>query len=152
VIIGGILMQLVLKKIDKENWEECADLKVSQEQEAYVDSNSYSILLSKFEEECYPFCIYDEEVMVGFIMYGLDPETKRLEMSRLMIDKKFQGKGYGTKAILRTLDIIREKYGEIKFYTSIEQQNTVAQKLYESLGFKKTGEIMWGEDVMVIQL
>ncbi|MBU3209744.1 GNAT family N-acetyltransferase [Clostridium algidicarnis] len=69
-----------------------------------------------------------------------------------MIDKKFQGKGYGRIAVLRLLDLIKEKYGEIKFYTSIEPENIVAQKLYESIGFKKTGEIMWDEEVMVIQL
>ncbi len=145
-------MEILLKEIDRENWVECTDLNVSKKQEEYVDSNWYSILLSKFEEECYPFCIYDGEVMVGFIMYDQDPETKRMEMSKLMIDKKYQGKGYGKKAILTTLDLIREKYGEIKFYTSIEHHNTVAQKLYESLGFIKTGEIMWGEDVMEVQL
>ncbi|WP_290441087.1 GNAT family N-acetyltransferase [Clostridium algidicarnis] len=73
-------------------------------------------------------------------------------MCRLMIDKKFQGKGYGRIAVLRLLDLIKEKYGEIKFYTSIEPENIVAQKLYESIGFKKTGEIMWDEEVMAIQL
>lgn len=145
-------MQILLKEIDKDNWEECADLRVSKEQEVFVATNWYSILQSKFEDECYSYCIYDGEVMVGFLMYDLDPETKRLEMSRLMIDKKFQGKGYGTKAVLITLELIKEKYGEINFYTSIEANNTVAQKLYENLGFKKTGEVMWDEEIMLVQL
>lgn len=49
--------------------------------------------------------------MVGFLMYDLDPETKRMEMSRLMIDQRFQGKGYAKKAILKLLNLMREKYG-----------------------------------------
>ncbi len=145
-------MELIFKVVDKENWEECVDLRVSEEQKDYVASNWYSILQSRFEEELYPFCIYDGKVMIGFLMYGLDPDTKRIEMSRLMIDQKLQGKGYGKTAVLKLLDLIREKYGKIKFYTSIEPKNIVAEKLYESLGFKKTGEIMWDEEVMVIQL
>jgi len=145
-------MKLIFKEIDRENWEECADLTVSREQGKYVASNCYSMLQARFEEELYPLSIYDGEVMVGFLMYDLDPDTKRMEMCRLMIDKKFQGKGYGRIAVLRLLDLIKEKYGEIKFYTSIEPENIVAQKLYESIGFKKTGEIMWDEEVMVIQL
>lgn len=145
-------MQLIFKEIDRENWEECVGLKVSKEQEKYVASNWESILLAKFEEKIYPLCIYDGEMMVGFLMYDLDPDTKRMEMSRLMIDQKFQGKKYGKIAVLKLLDLIREKYGKIKFYTSIEPENIVAQKLYESLGFKKTGEIMWDEEVMVVQL
>lgn len=145
-------MSITLKEIDRKNWEECTDLKVSQDQEAFVDSNWYSILQAKFEEACYPFCIYDGEVMVGFVMYDLDPDTQRMEMSRLMIDKNFQGKGYGTKAILKTLDIVREKYGKIKFYTSIAQNNKKTMTLYQRLGFVLTGEKMWHENVMVIQL
>ncbi len=145
-------MDLIFKIVDKENWERCVDLSVSEEQKDYVASNWYSILQSKFEEELYPLCIYDEELMVGFLMYGLDPDTKRMEMCRLMIDQKLQGKGYGEMAIIKLLDLIRERYGKIKFYTSVEPNNIVAEKLYESIGFRKTGEIMWDEEVMVIQL
>lgn len=145
-------MEITFKEIDKENWEECVDLKVSKEQEDFVASNWYSILEAKFEEELYPLGIYDGEVMVGFTMYNLDRDTNRMEMCRLMIDQKFQGKGYGKKAVLKLLDLMREKYGKIKFYTSIEPNNIVAQKLYESLGFRKTGEIMWDEEVMAVQL
>lgn len=145
-------MKLIFKEVDSENWEDCVDLKVSKEQEKYVAPNWYSILQAKFEEELYPICIYDGEEMVGFLMYDLDPDTKRMEMCRLMIDKKFQGKGYGKETILKLFDLIREEYGKIKFYTSIEPENIGAQKLYESLGFEKTGEIMWDEEVMVAQL
>lgn len=145
-------MEITLKEVDKENWEECVELNVSEEQNDYVAANWYSILQAKFEEEIYPLCIYDGQVMVGFLMYDLDPDTNRMEMCRLMIDHKYQGKGYGRSAVLKLLDLIREKYGKIKFYTSTVPGNTAAQKLYESIGFKKTGEIMWGEVVMAIQL
>lgn len=145
-------MELILKEVDKDSWEECVELNVSQEQNDYVASNWYSILQAKFGEEIYPLCIYDGQVMVGFLMYDLDPDTNRMEMCRLMIDHKFQGKGYGRSAVLKLLDLIREKYGKIKFYTSTIPSNIAAQKLYESIGFRKTGEIMWDEEVMVIQL
>ena len=145
-------MELIFKETDKENWEECVDLKVSKEQEDFVAPNWYSILEAKFGEELYPLCISDGEVMVGFLMHCLDRDTNRREMCRLMIDHKFQAKGYGKKSISKLLDLIREKYGKIKFYTSTEPNNIVAQKLYESLGFSKTGEIMWDEEVMVIEL
>lgn len=145
-------MNIIFKEINRENWEECIDLEVLSEQKEYVATNWYSILESKFEEELYPLCIYDGDAMVGFLMYDLDPETKRIEMSRLMIDKKFQHKGYGKAAIAKLLELIRQKYGKIKFYTSVVPENIVAKKLYESMGFQKTGEIMWEEEVMVAQL
>lgn len=145
-------MELILKEINSDNWEECIDLKVSDSQEDFVAPNWYSILEAQFGEELYPFCIYDGEQMIGFLMYGLDPDTDRMEMCRLMVDKKYQGKGYGRAAVLKLFDLIRNKYGNIKFYTSIEPNNSTAQKLYESLGFKMTGEIMWEELVMMVQL
>lgn len=49
-------------------------------------------------------------------------------------------------------EVDKEKYGKIKFYTSVEPENVVAKKVYESVGFEKTGEIMWDEEVMIIEL
>ena len=99
-------MELILKEIDKENWEECVELKVSEEQKDFVASNWYSILQAKFEDKCYPFCIYDGEIMVRFLMYDFDEETKRMGMCRLMVDQKFQCKGYGKIAVLKLLELI----------------------------------------------
>ncbi|WP_082892541.1 GNAT family N-acetyltransferase [Rossellomorea aquimaris] len=90
--------------------------------------------------------------MIGFLMYGVDSETNRMEMSRLMIDQHFQGRGYGKQATKQLLEHIINTYGGIEFYTSAEPENVNAIKLYESLGFKKTGEIMWDEVVLKIQL
>lgn len=145
-------MDIILRDIDKENWEEAAELKVSKEDEDFVAPNWYSILEAKFGEELYPMGIYDGEKMVGFLMYDLDPDTKRIEMCRMMLDHKFQRRGYGKLAMVKLLKLIKEKYGEIKFYTSIVPGNIGAEKLYESVGFTKTGEIMWDEEVMMVQL
>lgn len=145
-------MDLIFKEVDRNNWESCIELTVSNEQKNFVAANWYSILQAKFEADLYPLCIYDGDTMVGFLMYGLDPDTNRMEMCRLMIGEMYQGKGYGKRAIMMLLGIIKDKYGNIPFYTSIEPDNEVAQKVYESLGFRKTGEIMWDEEVMVINL
>lgn len=145
-------MDLIFKEPDKDNWEKCVDLKVPDDQKDYVAPNWYSIMQSKFEEDCFPLCIFDGEEMIGFLMYGIDPDTKRVELSRLMIDYKFQGKGYGKNSVLKLCEWIRLKYGNIQFYTSIEPQNESAKNLYVNLGFFPTGEIMWDEEVLVKQL
>ena len=79
-------MEIIFREVTRENWEECIGLKVSKEQEDFVAPNYYSILQAKFEEECYPLSIYDGQTMIGFLMYGVDPDTERLEMSRFMMD------------------------------------------------------------------
>jgi diamine N-acetyltransferase len=145
-------MNLALQEINGDNWEECVTLSVSEHQKEFVADNAYSLLQSKFAEDQYPFAIYHREVMVGFIMYGKDRETKRMEMSRLMIDRKYQGRGYGRKASQLLLEKLLDTYGNIDLYTSAEPENVNAITLYESLGFEKTGEIMWGEIVLKKQL
>ncbi|MFI8574981.1 GNAT family N-acetyltransferase [Rossellomorea aquimaris] len=145
-------MNLALKEINADNWEECVTLSVSELQKEFVADNAYSLLQSKFMEDQYPLAIYHQHRMVGFIMYGIDPETNRMEMSRLMIDQKYQGKGYGKKATQLLLEKLTHTYGNIELFTSAEPDNGGAIRLYESLGFEKTGEIMWGEVVLKRQL
>ncbi|MEW8995170.1 GNAT family N-acetyltransferase [Clostridium sp.] len=145
-------MEIIFKEIDNDNWRECIELSVEENQKCFVASNSYSILESKFEEGCYPLAIYDGETMVGFLMYNLDSDDNSWWMCRLMMDKKHQGKGYGRATILKLLKLLKEDHGNIKVCTSFEPENSVAEKLYESVGFRKTGKIMWEEVVMEIQL
>lgn len=147
-------MNLIFKEITKDNWEACYELKVAKGQEEFVAPNAYSLLEAQYEDggEFYPLAVYDGETMVGFLMYEKDYEDNSMGMCRLMIDEKYQNKGYGKASVLKLLDIIREKYGNIEFFTSYEPENTVAGKLYESVGFKKTGEVLYGELVAKIDL
>ena len=85
-------------------------------------------------------------------MYDIDPETKRWELSRLMIDKNHQGNGYGKQAISLLLSQLKEKLGSIPFYTSIEPTNEAMKKLIQSFGFAPTGEIMWDEEVFCVKI
>ena len=134
-------------EISRNNWEECIELSVLDNQKDFIAPNCESILLSKFEEHCYPLCIYNDDDMVGFLMYDIDPETKRWELSRFMIDQKHQGNGYGKQALLLLLKQLREKLGSIHFYTSVVPSNEGMKKLIKSFDFSETGEIMWDEEV-----
>lgn len=146
------MVNLTLKEINADNWEECITLSVSELQKDFVADNAYSLLQSKYVVDQYPLAIYDGEDMVGFVMYGIDLESKRMEMSRLMIDQIHQGKGYGRTATRLLLERLTLAYGSIELFTSAEPENERAIGLYESLGFEKTGEIMWGEVVLKRQL
>lgn len=145
-------MEIILKEINRDNWKECIKLQVEENQRKFVASNSYSLLQSKYEDNCYPMGIYDGETMVGFLMYDFDNDANKWWMDRLMMDKQHQGKGYGRKVIGLLIDLLKKEKGNIKLYTSFEPENAVAEKLYESIGFRKTGEIAWGEVVMEMQL
>jgi len=145
-------MNIELRIIDKENMYDVIELEVADEQKDFVASNSFSLLQANYEENLYPFAIYRDNELVGFIMYDFDDETDMFGMCRLMVDKKFQNQGIGKVAIEKLFDKIIKEHGNIKFSTSAEPNNTVALKLYEKLGFENTGEFIEDEVLMIKQL
>jgi diamine N-acetyltransferase len=62
---------ITLRAITKENYSECLNLNVLDEQKSFVASNTYSLAQAwVYYKTAYPFAIYSDETMVGFIMMG----------------------------------------------------------------------------------
>jgi diamine N-acetyltransferase len=136
-------MTVTLQPLTAENWHECIRLQVSDEQTKYVASNLYSIAETRFEPTCIPLTIYADDLMVGFILYN----AADYYIARFMIDARFQGKGYGRAAMLLLLAQFEVAHPVTSL--SFVPGNAAAERLYESVGFRKTGEIHDGEEVMV---
>lgn len=149
---SGLPKTVELQPITRESWYECICLEVDPSQTNFVAKNAFSLAQAAYEPENCPFGIYANGEMVGFLMYNYDHDLKIWGLCRLMIDRRYQKHGYGEAAILKLLDLIREKYGPISFYVSYEPDNKVAERLYSKVGFEKTGDILCGEVLMVIQL
>lgn len=130
-------MNINFKEIDKSNYNTCINLKVADHQKDYVASNAISLVQAFYEDELYPIGIYNDEEMVGFILYDYDKELEGWSFSRFMIDINHQNKGYGSKALEKFLEFFHNKYEEENLYTSVEIDNEVAMKLYEKYGFNK---------------
>lgn len=130
-------MNINFKEIDKSNYNICINLKVGDHQKDYVASNAISLVQAFYEEELYPIGIFNDEEMVGFILYDYDKELEGWSFSRFMIDINHQNKGYGSKALEKFLEFFHNKYEEENLYTSVEIDNEVAIKLYEKYGFNK---------------
>lgn len=133
-------MAVELREVTKDNFEECIRLSVSETQSGYVATNLMSIAQSKVCPSLETRAVYDDGRMVGFVMYGFDPDEERHSLVRLMIDEKSQGKGYGRGATLKVLEELRQTAGCASVYLSFVQGNEDAEKMYESVGFAKTGE------------
>lgn len=78
-----------------------------KEQQTFIASNLYSIAEVQFLDNFYAKGIYFDEKMIGFTMFGIDPDDKNYWIYRLMIDEEFQGKGIGKQAIYLIIDEIR---------------------------------------------
>ena len=130
-----------LRKIDKSNYWECMALTVDKSQEAFVADNKQSLVESAYEEGLYTLGIYHMETMVGFLLYDYDDSIPGWSMSRFMIGRQFQGKGYGKKAVLEFLEYFRNRHEADKIYISVSLENTVARKMFASIGFEEIQEI-----------
>lgn len=139
-----------LEEINPQNFRECVNLKVADWQTTFVASNVMSIAQSKI---VYPnantLAVYAGDEMVGFVMFGFDAEDRKYYLGRLMIDEKYQGKGYGRAATLEVIERFEQMEGCREIYLSFEPENVNAEKLYQSIGFARTGETNeYGEIMM----
>jgi diamine N-acetyltransferase len=133
-------MNVRLREITPENFKRCIELKVAEAQAGFVAPNVMSIAQSKIYPTYRPCAVYDGDEMVGFAMFGLDPDDGKFYLGRLMIDARHQGKGYGKAATLAVIDELRKNEACCEVYLSFVPDNEGAEKLYLSCGFERTGE------------
>ena len=138
------------RAITEENFDTIMQMK-RPENEGFVASNAYSLAqawLIKDADDVYPFAIYNDDMPVGFMMLDEDAEERCLVLWRIMFPVEHQNKGYGREAIQLLIQLAKnsEKYD----FMIIEcmPENEIAKHVYETIGFKPTGEVDNGEIVM----
>ncbi|MGD6855829.1 GNAT family N-acetyltransferase [Bacillus infantis] len=140
-------MMIFLKEVDRHNFFDVIDLKVAEEQKSFVATNLFSLAQAKAFPECNCLAIYHEEELVGFTMYCMDFDDKEYWIYRLMIDAKYQSKGYGKAAMEKLIEQIKEDKDHQVIYLSFEPENDRAKEMYEKLGFEADGRVIDGEIV-----
>ena len=160
---------ITLEKITYKNYiDVCWRLKVSRKQKNFVASNNNSLAEAYVAltngGTALPFAICNNKKPIGFLMIGYsvveeeieeDDDPKFIEMARksyfiwrFMIDKRYQRKGYGRKAMQLALNYIRTlPCGPAEsIWLSYEPENEVAKKLYSSFGFVEFPEFYNGRE------
>jgi len=141
-------MNITLKEIGHANFHEVISLKV----EKYCASNVYSLAQAKIYPHAIPLAICNDDVVVGFVMYGTEPQDdNEYWIDRFMIDEKYQKNGYGEKALQMLINTIKQDKSHDKIKISTNPENMVARKLYAKLGFCETGELHDGEELMILK-
>lgn len=139
-------MSISLRPITNENWEDCIQLRVAPHQQSFIASNLYSLAESKFEQSFVPMGIYLDDRMIGFLMYGKDPEDGIYWIIRFMIDKAFQGKGYGRAALSQAITFLAKLDDcSDSIVLGVKEDNTDANRFYQAFGFHDTGRREHGE-------
>jgi diamine N-acetyltransferase len=79
--------------------------------------------------------------MVGYVLTLYDYDEEVYDIWHMMIDKNFQGKGYGKEALKQVFDYISSKpFGPSRTVVlTCNPGNEVAMHLYHQIGFTETG-------------
>lgn len=131
-----------LEKITEKNFIDAFGLKLAAGQERFVSHPIRSLAQAYvYREQCQPFGIYDEEVMVGYVMVLYDYDIPEYDLWHMMIDVSKQGRGYGQAALDQVLAYIQTKpFGASDRVTlTCNRENSRALRLYKSRGFVPTG-------------
>ena len=129
------------REIDKSNYWDCMALTIGDNQKGFVADNKQSLVEAAYEDGLYTLGIYLEETMIGFILYDYDETFPGWSMSRFMIGKQFQGKGYGKQAAIAFFEYFKTKHNANKLYISVSLENILARKMYSSIGFAEIKEV-----------
>ena len=143
-------------------------LEVFDNQKSFVAPNNISIIEAYLaiteNNDVFTFGIYNDDAPVGFLMIGFDVNSDdegapkiakgNYNIWRFMIDKKFQGKGFGKKAMNLALEFVNTfPCGTAKYcWLSYESDNDIARQLYQSVGFVETDEKDREEIVAILKL
>lgn len=143
-----------LRPITDANRAAIEALRTTRAQERFVSTVADSLLEAAEEEDgrALYWGIYDDETPVGFVMIsddvgGLDYIAHYLW--KLLIDERFQRRGYGTAALDLIVEYFNGRPGVEELWTSAGQGAGSPIPFYEGYGFEQTGEIVFNDEVLL---
>ncbi len=141
-----------LQKITEKNWLSIIALAVYPFQEKFVSSTAWSLAEAYIKpgapkRRYLPLAVYDENQLVGFLSICYDPDsTDCYWINDVLIDKAWQGRGYGRAAMQATIARIQADFPRCtEIGLTVVPGNARAEKLYGELGFVNTGVVFEGE-------
>lgn len=144
---------ITLREVTKETLPDILKLKVASHQKKFVASNATSIAEAYFMPQVAWFrAIYAGEVPVGFLMLEDQPAQAAYFLWRLMIDERFQNRGFGKRALELLIEYVKTRPNATFLYTSCVTGEGSPGKFYEKAGFIYTGDMEDSELIMRLEL
>ena len=149
-------MNVTLKEVTRETLRAVCKLDAG-DGATQVAPNAVSIAEASFYDESWFRAIYDDDVLVGFLMLydptlAEKPDEPDFFLWRLMIDKTYQGKGLGHAAVKLLIDHVQTRPGAKRLLVSHLNTADKLGRFYRALGFIYTGQEEEREKVMALEL
>lgn len=149
---------LRLERLDDSNWRRALEVRPKPDQLAFVADYEPVVLviLSKCDLRAGGLTWEPFGILVGGKVVGvcaLAHAATRCKLFHFLIDRSCQGRGYGRAAMTAIIEHLRRERPACEdLVLTVHPRNEPAQRLYDSLGFRDTGETLEGEPVWRLAL
>jgi diamine N-acetyltransferase len=160
VRVDATVEDVCLREVTDSNQSDVELLGVTADQGNYVAGVAESLLEAAVTPEACPWyravCARDEPV--GFVMIsdgipdGHPEYLGPYYLWRLLIDTRWQGRGFGTAALDMVAAYVRTRPRAEKLLTSVVPGPASPVGFYLQYGFSLTGQVFDGEDVLELPL
>lgn len=149
-----------LREITEDNRAAVEALVVTEDQSQYVASVTTSLQDAQEYPDARPWyrAVYVDDEPVGFVMIsdGItvdDPSyVGPYYLWRLLVDRRFQHRGYGTAALDLVVEHVRSRPDARTLLVSHVVGPTSPVTFYQQYGFRLTGDVHEGEPILELEL
>ena len=130
--------------ITEENWLGVASLEVEDRQKGYVAPAVGVIARGYVYRDCggRVYAIENDGEIVGCaLVREFTDEPLGYDLQQFMIDRRYQGRGYGTAALELILDALRREGRYDHVEVCVKKEDAEAIRLYEKHGFVDSGYV-----------
>ena len=132
-------MNIQFETVNDINRKAVQGLKVAKGQEGYIEPVT-ECLEEAGQFSCWrPVAVYDGEKLIGFAMYcrWKDSPHERVWLDRLLIDARYQGKGYGKACLSKLLERLKAEYGCGEIYPREQGGDSALRGIWFSIQWRK---------------
>ena len=146
-----------LRPIGESNRQAIEALRVSPSQQRFVSGVAESLREAADHPDAHAlyWAVYADDTPVGFVMIADEVESAEYVphyLWKLLIDERYQGRGFGTATLDLIVEYFRGRPGVEVLTTSARQGDGSPIGFYERYGFQRTGEVSDDEVVLRLRL
>lgn len=151
-LLDGVGRQVALHDVDDENWRAVADVAPLDGQRRFVPALAARYLLLSLREGVWnSLAVCADDTVVGHVMWGRD-EDGSYWIGGMLIGAAEQGKGIGRAAARTLVRWLADRADCEVLRLSYHPDNTAAERLYTSLGFRPVSTAEEDQDEVTAEL
>lgn len=126
--------QTKMVKLSKKNFWYATGISIEAEQNNFVLDAKTSVAMGLMYTTKKVFVQMEGKTTIGLLVLNMDKKKNDYNIDIVIIDKRFQGKGYGKLMVTWAVDYLKN-HGAKKLTIGVSRENFGAKKIYLNAGF-----------------